>query len=141
MKRFLTGFFLPLCIFLLGGYGQRYACAHQAGSQFSAIRVFERSGYALDTGLDSHSSIIKSASTEKKTHLPDIAPFEEDEVREYELNSSKKHSGSTSFIIPNFYVQTVGYFFGHTKKSLPFSKHFSNITSFKWYLILQVFRI
>ena len=140
MKKFLAGFFLPLSILLLNGYGQQYAYACQGYTQ--SVKTQKAQFATFSNSKNSHARIEKTAAFENESFKIDVADVEEVEHKEYGLLSlKKKNIENRSSLISTFHIPEIGYFLGHLSKSLPFCKHFSYITSYKWYLQFGVFRI
>ena len=139
MKKFLAGFFLPLSILLLNGYGQQYAYAYQGYTQ--SIKSQKVEIKAFPKAKSRHALVEKASSFEKENFKIDIADVEEVEHKEYGLVSVKKNLEFRNFVTSIFNLPAIGYFFGHLNKSLPFCKHFSYVTAYKWYLQFGVFRI
>lgn len=142
MKKFIIKFFLSLCVLLAGGYGQLYAYGHQQDCIcFSPIKAPKKSEEANFCAVRNSPAafVIQSASSgkEKATYVIDIA---EKEAEEYESASSKKYLEISNYFTTRFDAQAAGNLFGDLK-SLPFCKHFSYISSYRCYLVLQVFRI
>lgn len=141
MNRFIVKFFLSLCVLLVGGYSQLYAYAYQDCVCFSPIKTPKKSEEANFCSIQKSSAafIIQSAASgkEKATYQIDIA---EKEIEEYESASSKKFLEISNYFTTLFDAQSVGNLFDDLK-SLPLGKHFSYISSYRCYLVLQVFRI
>jgi hypothetical protein len=141
MNRFIVKFFLSLCILLAGGYSQLYAYAYQDCVCFSPIKVPKKSEETNFCPIQNRpvAFVIQSAASgkEKATYVIDIA---EKEAEEYESASSKKYLEISSYFTTRFDAQAAENLFGDLKSS-PFGKHFSYISSYRCYLVLQVFRI
>jgi len=141
MKKFIVKFFLTFCIFLAGGYSQLHAYANQDCVCFSPIKVTKKSEEANFCPIQNRPAtfIIQSASSNKENpvYRMDMA---EKEAEEYESGSSKKYLEVSNYFTTLFDAQATGNLFGDLR-GLPSCKHFSYISSYRCYLVLQVFRI
>ncbi len=114
MKRVVTGFFLPLFVFLSCGYTQLYAQSFREEAIFAPK-------YLIKADLP----------TDKAQHPIDATAIEEEDDQP---TSSKKIIENSSATAPtsihNYLVQR-----------LPFSKSFVNTSSSRSYILLRVFRV
>ena len=122
MKAFLTGFILPLCILLLGGYSQYHASAYLDVGHYYSIKPHDPSEPAL---------IVKATPTEKEKYRKEATEFRETEEKEFEVTASKRCSESSSYLSAITYRQPLANFCEHS----PYQ------TSLNSYLVFRVIRI
>lgn len=139
MKRFLAGFFLPLSILLLNGYGLQYAYAYQDNLHSSTNPTVDHAIFitSQDDMLASGNATLSDKSDLKIV----ITDVEEDETKEHGFVSFKRNATNNSYAVALFYLALIGFAFGHIKKSLLSCKHISCHSNNKWYLQLSVLRI
>lgn len=141
MIKGLIKYLLPLSILLLSVYGQLAAHTYKESTFYSPIKNHLRgSAYAfLGTLQNGQAFITKSSSSDPEKKLKIAATLIEKE--ENELHSSKKYVESSHFLTSIFCTQLLEYLFRSIHKGFLFCKHFSNTSSYRWHLIIQVFRI
>lgn len=124
-----------------GGGGKLYGHAH-ISSLGDSSKVYERVAQAdPHAGQNNLPLINKSAvSTRDETFSIDVPEIREEEEDEHEEVSSKRYRESDYFAAV-FCALTRCYFSSCIRELLPFSHHFSDIPSYRRYLVLQVFLI
>lgn len=142
MKRLLVRYVLSLCIVLLGGYSQLHAHASHAPVRTSSTELSEsREPSNIDLARNSAPS-IKQFSAPERHRILFIDAVEGKEEDEHDLVSAKKkRQHSTDDFAAVFCALTRGYFLSCIQEILPFPGYFSDTSSFRRHLILQVFRI
>ena len=126
MKRVLVGFWLSLCILLLGGYSQLYA--HTPGPGI------------FGTIQNSYVPLIRLGvpNTEKGHHSVDAPAIEEEDDQ---FNSFKKYLQSRCQFAAIFYAQALKDFLHDSVKSSRVSEPPPYFVAERWYLRFEVFRV
>ncbi|GAB3659713.1 hypothetical protein GCM10028791_33240 [Echinicola sediminis] len=136
MIKLLIRLILSFCILFSSGYGQLYAHQHLESISHALL------GADLDAAAafqHDQTFIVKSPSNNIEKGIKiDALDIEEEES---EISSSKKYMESSKVITAIFYAFTFDFFFRSIHNRLQLSKHFSNTSSYRWHLIIQVFRI
>jgi len=143
MKKFLLTSFLPLCILLLSGYSQLYTHAYRGVIHDSSSKLSERLEQACLGSEEISLSLIKKfavSDSDDKTPIIDATEVREEE-EEYELLPCKRNRESSNYFSAVFCALTRGYLFSYTREILSFCKHFSDVSSNRRHLLLQVFTI
>lgn len=134
-------FLLPLCILLLSIYSQVFAHTLEKRAFFSQTENLRASEHAAPGTLQAEQAFItkpSSTGTERKQ----VAEAACIEIEEDESLSSRKHAGVNYYITSIFCAQVLEFFLrSNLNKGFSFSKHFSIISSCRWHLVIQVFRI
>lgn len=141
MIKALIKYLLSLCILLLGGYSQLSAHANEEGDFYSPIKNLKGSEQiSIGPGQDGPTFILKPASsgTEKASFTMDAAEIIEEKE---EWSSFIKYLADSYYFTVIYYALTFGYLCYFIKKYLPLSKQSFDFSSYRWYLIFQVFRI
>ena len=144
MIKTLIKYLLSLCILLLSGYGHLSAHAYKESTFYAPLKNLQGSAQvSFDFVKNDQTFIIGSSSsgTEKENCIIEATDIKENEEEEYELISFKKHLASSNFFTAIFCALTFGYFYCTFKKILPFWNRLSYITSYRWYVVFQVFII
>lgn len=139
MKKFLSGFFLPLSILLLNGYGMQYAYACQDNPHITKKITVENS--LVKAAHGNLASTENAMFSDKANFKIVIMEVEEDENKEQRFASFKRNVVNNSYVVALFYLALIGYACGRIKKSRRLNNHFLYPSSNKWYLQLSVFRI
>lgn len=132
MKKFLAGFFLPLCIFLVSGFGPGYAYAYRGSVNNGALQSQNNS-----TSLSGQDVMVKSPSGKGNFRMVDATEIQENE----ESSSSKKHPGNNHNVIAIFCLQLSGCLNLPTRKTLSLSNYLFELSSQPKHLVFGVIRI
>jgi|GEM_PF-1081688 len=136
MMKLLIRLILSLCILLSSGYGQLYAHKHLSNISHSLLAADQISAGFNHQDLP-HIIKTTSSDTEKGIQI-NALDIEEEET---EFSSSKKCQESSKVLTSIFHAFTSGFLFENIKVGLLPGKQFSNTSSYRWHLIIQVFRI
>jgi len=140
MIKGLIRYFLFLCIFLLSGFGSSpaYACedACVASTQSSKNSV-----QANNNSLHSRPIVVESSFSHQPGKRNNKAIVEENEIEDDECFSSEKYCKSINFFAALFCSRFLDAFFSSLKSFFGFWKHFTHISSYKFYLMFRVFRL
>jgi hypothetical protein len=143
MKNFWFRSFLPLCILVLGAYGQLDAAAHPGSIHHPSLKHSDRLEHTtFDTGKNSLPFFKSFAAAERlKTFIIDGTEVREEEEDEHELSLLRKNRKISNYFTAIFCSLTRGYLLSYIKDTLSFCKHFSDFSSNGRHLIFQVFLI
>jgi len=134
MKSFIV-FFLSLCLLILGKHG--YACAgtNLNTSSYSSAQNIEKLQPTKFINTTQDLPVVKSNTfSEKREDFISVENEDEDYV------SAKKSVLSVKYIITLAYAATLNNSFNYIKNRLPFCKHLSYTSSYK-YILQRVLKI
>jgi hypothetical protein len=138
MLTFTIKYFLPLCIHFLFGYTQPTAISSWEGNLYSFLESIEVA--EQDNLKEEKAPAFNTVSSITGNKL--ILEFTEvEEEEDDDKTSSKKHYKSCNPFKSLFSAHQTGYFIQIVKSHLSFSRHFSDISSYRKHLVFQVFRI
>jgi len=132
MKKFLAGFFLPLCIFLLSGFGPSYAYTYR-----SIVNKNPPTSIDNLTAQNAREIIIKSPSGKENFRMVEVTEIQENE----ESSSSKKHPGNIHGVTAIFYLHILGCLNLPTRKTLSLSTFLFDLSTQRRHLVFGVIRI
>lgn len=133
-------FFLSLYFLLVSGYGYVYANTYQEHIGYSASKIIasqqpDAPGLLQDNLIFTNRTV--PAHTENAHEKIDV---QDNEDEEEELTSFKEYLELGNAVTNFFHSLTFGDYSRYVKKSLPFCKHFSYLSS-DTYIILCVIRV
>lgn len=126
-------FLLFLCFFLLRGHVELYAGGHHSSSHSSVQRA-EKSALPRFGNIRDFAQVRHSSFNEKREDF--ISVEDEDE----ELDSGKKFLLQAKYFITLACVSIFFFFYNYFKNRLPFCKHLSYTSSYK-YILQRVLRL
>ncbi|WP_125185464.1 hypothetical protein [Botryobacter ruber] len=139
MMKVIVKYLLTLCFLLLSGYSHLSAYSSQQAISGSPASSLSESAYASqETEQDRNISFSTSSYSEKRNHRIDAAEIEAEEDK---LLSFKKFLENSKFLTAVIYAFISGILFRYLSQGFRFYKHFSHLTSYRWHILLQVFRI
>jgi hypothetical protein len=128
-------FFLSLCFFLLGGSNFVYAGAHHSTSSYSTVQKIEKSQQEklliANQGLP---EVKNSTIGDKKEDFISVEDEDDD------LVSVRKSVLPAKYFATLTYASTLIYSNAYFKNRLPFCKHLSYASSYK-YILQRVLKI
>lgn len=131
-----------MCLLILGGIGQLYAHADRASVHDSSKLYEKLEPASADAWQNNLPSIKKSGvSHREETSKIDATEVREEEEDELELISSQRYRASGIYFAAVFCALTRCYFSSCIQEVFPFCRHFTDTSSYRRHLILQVFRI
>ncbi len=136
--KFLVRFFIALSIFLLTGFGQLHATAHKDASA-AVIEKSDNLHKHIGALVNGQPSIVTSSHY----FQPDTLKFRatDTEVEEDNLPSAKKCLEASKYFTTALFDFSSVQFSHSIKKSLFYTKHFLNFSSYKKYIVFLVIRI
>ena len=140
MIKGLIRYFLFLCIFLLSGFGSSPAYAHES-ARLASAQTSKSSVQASSDILHSRPIVVESSFSHQPRKRNNKAIVEENEVEDEECFSSEKYYKSVNFFAALLCSRLLDAFFSSLKTFFGFWKHFTHISSYKFYLMFRVFRL
>ena len=141
MKKLLNTFFLYFGVFLLSGSSLQNAYTTQDYTNLSSIKTLEETE---DISIDQDALTLSikhlPSDTKKAKNEPDFSVVENKEEDD-KSNSLEKLSENGHYFTKISSAFIIGKLYLNNKNFLPSSKHFNFSTSYKLYILLQVFRI
>ncbi|MBF99027.1 MAG: hypothetical protein CMI36_08540 [Owenweeksia sp.] len=135
MMKAFSKYVLTLCLLLVSAHGHIHAFT-QPGNAFypSAGKLVHLAG--MDAAGNQVYMVQSPLSGSQKDLKDEVA---ENEVEENEVSSSKK-TGSSHALMATAATQ-VACLLRNCNKRSAFSRHFSDLTSHRWYILFRVFRL
>ncbi|ETZ23895.1 hypothetical protein [Pedobacter sp. V48] len=128
-------FFLSLCFFLLGGSDYVYAGAHDSTSSHSTVQKIEKSHQETLLMANQGLPEVKSSTIgDKKEDFISVEDEDDD------LVSVRKSILPAKYFATLTYASTLIYSNAYFKNRLPFCKHLSYTSSYK-YILQRVLKI
>jgi hypothetical protein len=128
-------FLLSLCFLLLGRYDHAYAKANHNTASYSSAQKIEKLQQAKFINTNQELPIIKNnCFSEQREDFLSVENEDEDYV------SARKSVLPVKYIITLAYAATLNNSFNYIKNRLPFCKHLSYSSSYK-YILQRVLKI
>jgi hypothetical protein len=138
MKKFISSYFLPLCIFLLSGFTNLYAHSYMDTAHGTVVKMVKNhSPLRVETNQIRLTFSAQPVAPEREEIDTEL---EEDESENESVNCKKSIEGSKS-LPTTFYAQAGDCFFVNKTQSLRFFSTIACDFLNKRYLIFQTFRI
>ena len=137
--RLVITFFLSLVFLLLGGTNHLHARTNDHRTCYALPQRSVKSELARMHVVKYSPPIIRKSTFSGAAHQK-IKATEVKEEDESESESSRKLVAISNYFISLLYDQVFGHFHRYLKDSIPFCKHFSYTSSYK-YIIQRVIRI
>ncbi|UII27507.1 hypothetical protein LVD15_03480 [Fulvivirga maritima] len=138
MKKWIVRFFLFLSFSLISENTLMSLAQEQGQANYACTRKQLQQPSPKDNFSGKINTIQKDKSGQQQgEHIIEIT---ENEVEENELLFGKKHLEITHYFSILFHEQ-LAEFFESSNRQVPFWKHFTYDSSFKWFLLLRVIRL
>ena len=141
-KAFLK-YLLILCILLLSGYGHLSAQISKENTVGSTIKsLYGLEVASIHTTQKDQTLVVSSSSssgTAKENHKKVVTA--EYEIEEDDSVSFKRFLETNSYLTAIVYAFTFAYLFRCINKCFSITKHLSHFSSYRWHIVIQVFRI
>lgn len=143
MKKLLVRYVLSLCILLLSGYGQLFAHGYQpsvvCNALFDHFESLDPKGFEV---AEKRALLVNRYATPERERILFIDAVEgKDEDEDDHSSSRNARQYFDDDFAAVFCALTRAYFLSCIQDILPFFSCFSDISSFRRHLVLQVFRI
>lgn len=142
MIKALLRYFLPLCILLLSGYRPLSAHTVKESTFLSFLNksIAEETATLCSTKVE-HAVIVSTSSSGTANKSQKKLFIAENEIEEDKWISLKALLDSANYIAAILYAFIAGYLFRYLTKCFLTAKHLAHFSSYRWHIILQVFRI